>query len=192
MADGCCSWWIHSGCGCSEIGGLQWLLCPALSSALVAGLSVMVLHACSRLWCCRCLVWCCRRFARHEPQVDLQETPEARGYQRLVLTGPAGCAPPTQTTSNGKSEAVGSTADLMTWWWFWRQALLVSSWIQRGGRASTVTAFGCTVTESWVLPLAVCESLWKGRNRSISVATLIVKEDLEFTACASPRLMRSP
>ena len=58
--------------------------------ALVAGLSVIVLHACSRLWCCRCLAWCCRRLARHEPQVELQETPEARGYRRLVLTGPGG------------------------------------------------------------------------------------------------------
>ena len=46
--------------------------------ALVAGLSAIVLHACS-------LAWRCRRFARHEPQVELQETPEARGYQRLVL-----------------------------------------------------------------------------------------------------------
>ena len=62
----------------------------------------------------------------------------------------------------------------------------------KGGRASTGMVFGCTATESWVPPLDVCGSLWKGRSRSISVATPIAREGLESIAHASLRLMPSP
>ena len=75
-------WWPTVATGC----------CLVVMLLLVV-IALLILHLVSRAWCCRCLggLGClCRRCCRRPQAVDLPETPVTQGFQRLVLTGPAG------------------------------------------------------------------------------------------------------
>ena len=77
---------------------------------LVAGALLVLLHACSRLWCCRCVAWCCRRFSRHEPQVARDprgpRTPALDSYRPQWSAG---------YTFSEKSGVVVLTVNHMIW-----------------------------------------------------------------------------
>ena len=72
-------WWPTVATGCCLIVTLLLII-----------IVLLILHLVSRTWCCRCLGCLCRKCCRRPPSVDLPETPVTQGFQRLVLTGPAG------------------------------------------------------------------------------------------------------
>ena len=126
-----------------------------LLMALVAAVLLVLLHACSRLWCCRC-AW--------------------------SLLAPAERGQLTPTTSSEKFEVVALTGNHMIWSLCLRPAPLVFNWIRKGGRASTDMACGCAVTECWVLPPDEYGSLWKGQSKFIFVEAPTAREDRAFIA----------
>ena len=64
--------------------------CCLVVMLLLVVIALLILHLVSRTWCCRCMGCLCRRCCKRPQAVDLPETPVTQGFQRLVLTGPAG------------------------------------------------------------------------------------------------------